>query len=144
MSTMYSRAHAMLNQAKNALKKTGVDDAYLDTACFETQQAMEFLIKAILLEHGKVYDKSHDIRYLLGLLDDVAFSFDKKEDLDLLADTVTDWEESSRYGKGVRTSVQTIQRVHNIFESMNDAFIKTQERNNNQQFLGGFENEQKD
>lgn len=36
MSTMYSRAHAMLNQAKNALKKTGVDDAYLDTACFET------------------------------------------------------------------------------------------------------------
>lgn len=130
MSTMYSRAHAMLSQAQNALKKTGIDDAYLDTACFETQQAIEFLIKAILLEYGKAYDKSHDIRYLLGLLDDVAFSFDKKADLDLLADTVTDWEENSRYGKGVRTSVQTIKRVHNIFESMNNAFLKMQEENN--------------
>lgn len=24
--------------------------------------------------------------------------------------TITDWEESSRYGKGVRTTVQTIQK----------------------------------
>lgn len=46
------------------------------------------------------------------------------------ASTITDWEESSRYGKGVRTTVQTIQRVHNIYESMNQAFLKTQEKNN--------------
>ncbi|MEE1304726.1 MAG: hypothetical protein U0K68_06200 [Agathobacter sp.] len=34
------------------------------------------------------------------------------------------------YGKGVRTTVQTIQRVHNIYESMNTAFLQTQEKNN--------------
>jgi hypothetical protein len=48
-----------------------------------------------------------------------------KDSLELLTSTITDWEESSRYGKGVRTTVQTIQRVHNIYESMNKAFLKT-------------------
>ena len=48
----------------------------------------------------------------------------------MLADTITDWEESSRYGKGIRTTIQTIQRIHNIYHSMNDAFIETQAKNN--------------
>ena len=119
MSTMYSRSVAMLRQAKNAILSVSEDDAFLDVACFETQQAVEFLIKAILLENGIPYDKSHDIRYLLVLLEDIPFTFEKQEALELLASTITDWEESSRYGKGVRTTVQTIQRVHNIYESMN-------------------------
>ena len=71
-----------------------------------------------------------DIRYLLVLLEEIPFTFEKQEALELLASTITDWEESSRYGKGVRTTVQTIQRVHNTYESMNQAFLKTQERNN--------------
>lgn len=130
MSTMYSRSIAMLQQAKNALGKVSVDDAYLDVACFETQQAIEFLIKAILLEYGVVYSKTHDIRYLLSLMEDIGFKFEKQNALELLADTVTDWEEGSRYGKGVRTTVQTVQRVHNIYKSMNEAFLETQEKNN--------------
>jgi HEPN domain-containing protein len=127
---MYSRSVAMLQQSKNALEKVSEDDAFLDVACFETQQAIEFLIKAILLENGVSYSKSHDIRYLLSLLEQVNFSFEKMDSLDLLADTITDWEENSRYGKGVRTTVQTVQRVHNIYKSMNEAFLETQEKNN--------------
>ena len=130
MSTMYSRAVAMLSQAKDAIGKVSQDDAFLDVACFETQQAVEFLIKAILLENGVSYDRSHDIRYLLSLLDQTGFTFEKKDALELLSDTVTDWEESSRYGKGVRTTVQTVQRIHNIFANMNEAFLKTQAENN--------------
>ena len=130
MSTMYSRSAAMLEQSKNALKMVQEDDAYLDVACFETQQALEFLMKAILLENGVAYDKSHDIRYLLSLLKEVDFTFDKQDALEILSDTVTDWEEGSRYGKGVRTTVQTVQRVHNIYKSLNETFLETQERNN--------------
>ena len=130
MSTMYSRSVAMFEQSKNALGKVSVDDAYLDVACFETQQALEFLIKAILQENGMVYGKTHDIRYLLGLMEEIPFTFKKMESLDLLADTITDWEESSRYGKGVRTTVQTIQRIHNIYQSLNSTFLDTQEKNN--------------
>lgn len=129
MSTMYSRSVAMLRQSKNALLSAGEDEAYLDVACFETQQAVEFLIKAVLLENGKPYDKSHDIRYLIELLAEIPFEFDKQEALELLASTITDWEESSRYGKGVKTTIQTVQRVHNIYESLNQAFIESQRRN---------------
>ena len=132
MSTMYSRSAAMLDQAKTAISKVGEDEAYLDVACFETQQAVEFLIKAILLENGVAYDKYHDIRYLASLLETIDFKFDKMDALDLLADTITDWEESSRYGKGVRTTVQTVQRIHNIYNSMNEAFLATQEKNNSE------------
>ena len=121
MSTMYSRSVVMLDQAKTALSKVADDDAYLDAACFETQQAIEFLLKAVLMDNGVPYDKSHDIRYLLSLVDQTGFTFDKHDTLDLLADTITDWEEHSRYGKGVRTSVQTVQRVHNVYKSINDA-----------------------
>lgn len=48
-------------QYKNALCRVGEDNAYLDVVCFEAQQANEFLIKAILLEHGIAYNKTHDI-----------------------------------------------------------------------------------
>ena len=120
----------MLGQSKNALKMVQEDDAYLDVACFETQQELEFLMKAILLENGVSYDKSHDIRYLLSLLKEINFTFDKQDALEMLSDTITDWEEGSRYGKGVRTTVQTVQRVHNIYKSMNETFLESQERNN--------------
>ena len=129
MSTMYSRSVVMLDQAKTTLSKVADDDAYLIAACFETQQAIEFLLKAVLMDNGVPYDKSHDIRYLLSLVDQTGFTFDKHDTLDLLADTITDWEEHSRYGKGVRTSVQTVQRVHNVYKSINDAYLRIQEKN---------------
>lgn len=87
-------------------------------------------MKVILLENGIAYDKSHDIRYLLSLLKEVDFTFDKQDALEMLSDTITDWEEGSRYGKGVRTTVQTVQRVHNIYKSLNETFLETQEENN--------------
>ena len=43
MSTMYSRSAVMLEQSKAALTHMAEDDAYLDAACFEAQQALEFL-----------------------------------------------------------------------------------------------------
>ena len=127
---MYSRSAAMISQAKSALNRVSEDEAFLDVACFETQQAVEFLLKAIMLENGVPYNKSHDIRYLLSVLQQTGFSFDGAETLETLSDTITDWEENSRYGKGVRTSVQTVQRVHNIYNKLNAAFIETQAKNN--------------
>ena len=87
-------------------------------------------MKAILLEYGMAYDKTHDILALLDLLRSIDFEFEQEDSLELLATTITDWEESSRYGKGIRTGVQTVQRVHNIYVSMNEAFLQRVEANN--------------
>jgi len=119
-----------MDLANIALTKVVDDDAYLDLACFNTQQGIEFLIKAILEENGKVYDKTHNIRYLLELLKDTGFVFDKMEELENISDTVTQWEEKSRYGKGVKTMVQTVKRVHKMYNSLNEAYLRTQESNN--------------
>ena len=130
MSTMYSRSKIMYEQAIMALGKVAEDDAYLDIACFETQQAIEFLLKAILLEEGVEYGKTHHIVQLLELVLGTGFTFEKQDVLELLSDTITDWEESSRYGKGIRTTVQTVQRVHNVYKNMNEEFLKRQFDNN--------------
>lgn len=130
MSKMYNRANVAMDLANMALNKVADDDAYLDLACFNTQQGMEFLIKAILEENGRVYDKTHNIRYLLELLKDTGFIFDKMEELENISDTITQWEEKSRYGKGVKTMVQTVRKVHNMYNSLNEAYLRTQESNN--------------
>ena len=130
MSTMYSRSKIMFEQSVMALGKVAEDDAYLDIACFETQQAIEFLLKAVLLEEGVAYGKTHHIGQLLELVLGVGLTFEKQDVLELLADTITDWEESSRYGKGIRTTVQTVQRVHNIYRNINEEFLRRQAENN--------------
>lgn len=130
MCRMYSRSKVMFEQSKEALAKVATDDAYLDAACFEAQQALEFLLKEILGENGVAYERTHSIGYLAEQLRAIDFSFDRSDDLELLADTITGWEEGSRYGKGVRTTAQTVRRVHNIYKSLNDAFLEQQEKNN--------------
>ena len=70
-------------------------DSALDKACFDAQQALEFLMKAILLEYAVPFEKTHDILYLSGLLDQTGIVFDQKENLDLLATTITSWEEKA-------------------------------------------------
>ena len=130
MSTMYSRSKIMFEQSVMALGKVAEDDAYLDIACFETQQAIEFLLKAVLLEEGVVYGKTNHIGHLLELVLGTGFTFEKQDVLELLSDIITDWEESSRYGKGIRTTVQTVQRVHNIYRNINEEFLRRQAENN--------------
>lgn len=130
MVTMYNRAIAQYSQIDFCIGKVSSDTAYLDLACFDAQQALEFLMKHILIEHGVPFKKTHNIRYLLDLLNSIEFDFDLKDDLFSIADTITNWEEASRYGSGVRTTVNTINRAKKIFDSMQRAYLTEQEKNN--------------
>lgn len=69
------------------------------------------------------------MNYLVALLDDTGFQFTKHNELIMLASTITSWEEGSRYGKGIRTSVNTVRRIHNIYEDILNAFLEVQEKN---------------
>jgi len=44
---------------------------YSDTLAFHCQQATEKYIKCLLEKHDILFKRSHDLRYLLDLLDDV-------------------------------------------------------------------------
>lgn len=130
MITMYNRAIAQYSQIDFCIGKISTNTAYLDLACFDAQQALEFLMKHILIEHGVQFKKTHNIGYLLDLLNSIGFNFDLKEDLSSIVDTITNWEQTSQYGSGVRTTINTVNRVKKIFDSMQQAYLAEQGKNN--------------
>lgn len=130
MSTLYDRSKVSIWKASLSLQHVANDDAFLDSACFDTQQAIEFILKFILSEYDVSYKKTHDIRYLAELLDTTTFTFDKSAELNNMADTITNWETGSRYGSGVRTTVKAVYSAHDIYKSIDDAFMQMQERLN--------------
>lgn len=131
MVNMYNRYYMSFSKAKFALERIAEDDFWIDSACFDTQQALEFLIKHILNIKNVNYNKVHSISYLTDLLLDTGFDFPRSDELLLLADTITSWEEGSRCGSGIKTSVKTINRVLNIIKSLDDEFLKNASKNNN-------------
>lgn len=127
MSTLYDRSKVSIWKASLSLQHATGDDAFLDSACFDTQQAIEFILKFILSEHGTNYKKTHDIRYLAELLDTTTFKFDKSAELNNMADTITNWETGICCGSDIRTTVEAIHSAHDIYKSINDAFMRMQE-----------------
>lgn len=127
MSTLYDRSKVSIWKASLSLQHVADDDAFLDSACFDTQQAIEFIIKFILSEHGVSYKKTHDIIYLAGLLDTTTFKFDKSAELNNMADIITNWETGSCCGSDIRTTIEAIHSAHDIYKSIDDAFMQMQE-----------------
>lgn len=130
MSTLYDRSQVSIWKASLSLQHVAGDDAFLESACFDTQQAIEFILKFILSEHGANYKKTHDIRYLAELLDTTTFKFDKSAELNNMADTITNWETGICCGSDIRTTVEAIHSAHDIYKSINDAFMRMQESSN--------------
>ena len=130
MSTMYEKYITWKKYSIEELNDSQGYDSALDKACFDAQQALEFLMKAILLEYGVPFDKTHDISYLSDLLEKTGITFDEKEALDTLASTITSWEEKGRYYEGIKTKKETVKRVYRIMDALNEAFLRVQEENN--------------
>lgn len=130
MSTMYEKYMTWKKYSIQELNDSRGYDSILDKACFDAQQALEFLMKAILLEYGITFDKTHDISYLAELLEKTGITFDEKEELDTLAATITSWEEKGRYYEGIKTKKETVKRVYKIMDALNEAFLRVQAENN--------------
>ncbi len=128
MCLMLNRSKVSLKKAKDALEIYEIcnGEEWLDSACFDSQQAIEFLLKGILLEYGVYFERSHDIGYLASLLNESGFVFSRMDELILLAGTITAWEEGGRYGQGIRTSVDTVHRIHNIYKELLETFLEDQ------------------
>ena len=69
------------------------DNVPTDTVCFHAQQAIEKLLKGLLVANGRNISKTHDLVKLLNDLSDIAPELLPYEDL---------LEDISEYGVGVR------------------------------------------
>lgn len=130
MSTMYEKFLTWKKYSEQELADSKGYDSTLDKACFDAQQALEFLLKAILLNYNILFERTHDITYLAELLDRTDLRFAEAEELQLLAATITSWEEKGRYYEGVRTKKETVERVYRIMDSLEAAFLEEQQKNN--------------
>lgn len=95
-------ASAWLRRARSNLAKADPDpippDVLYEDLCFDAQQAAEKALKAVLVHRGLPFRKTHDIGYLLALLDDAGQ--DISEGL-RVADILTSYAVETRYpGQG--------------------------------------------
>ena len=65
-----------LNRARSnlALAKNRIPDTYLEDLCFEAQQAVEKVIKAVMIRRNIEYPYVHDLARLLLLLEEAGES----------------------------------------------------------------------
>ncbi|MBI5141488.1 MAG: HEPN domain-containing protein [Nitrospirae bacterium] len=71
-TTVSGTPQEWLNRAKSNLaiaRQPATDEIYLEDLCFETQQAAEKALKAVLLEKGIKFRYVHDLAELLTLLE---------------------------------------------------------------------------
>lgn len=75
---------------------------------------------------GLPKNAGHDIEFIVEQLNDVGFTFQRQDELVNWADTITNWEESGRYGSGIRTSAQTVHKSYNIYDNVLSEFLERQ------------------
>lgn len=85
--------HKADNDLKNIANNLATADIPTDTVCFHAQQAIEKLMKAVLVANGREVYKTHDLVKLLGDVVDL---------LPALAGFEEQFEEISEYGVGTR------------------------------------------
>lgn len=97
MSKLLRRAFVNRENAESNYQKIALDDAYLDSCCYNLQQSIEFALKYAVEMCGQKYVENHDIRAQLNLLKKIGVEVPNADLLRQNAQTFNDWEASARY-----------------------------------------------
>ena len=97
MSNLLSRAKVSLNNARSNWQNASLDDAYINSACFQLQQSFEFALKFAVELEGKTYIKNHDLRAQLNLLTNSKVSKGILNNIASKSEMYNKWEVESRY-----------------------------------------------
>lgn len=130
MSNLYDRHRTWLKFSKEALQQIADDDSMLDAAAFNAQQSLEFLMKHIIDECGGKYQKTHNIRVVTGIMNEL-FTFSRVREILSMADTITSWEAESRCGQGVIAIVNDIKLCHELIEQLDMEWIAYRNKEDN-------------
>ena len=97
MSRMLSRAKVKLENARNSYIKIDIDDAYRDDCCYNLQQSIEMVLKAIVELYGEQYAENHDLRANINILNKMGIDIPLQKEIRNMASTIYGWEAESRY-----------------------------------------------
>lgn len=142
MCVMIERSRVSLEKSKYALNAFRKNDeiAYLDSACFDAQQAIEFLLKGVLMEYGAFFEEGglpkhlkHNIGYILNKVTEYGFTFPSKDALSDISDTITGWEQEWGCGSGIKASVDIVLRAHKMYDDIMSVFLLNMDKNNKEE-----------
>lgn len=100
------------NDLLNIRNNLTAEDVPTDTICFHAQQAVEKLLKALLIAHGRNVAKSHD---LVKLLTDVADLAPELGQFEELLEEISEYGVSVRYPDGYCDP--TVEEARNAYET---------------------------
>lgn len=86
---------------------------------YHIQQAIEKLLKVILLLNGARYPREHNIRRLMSLCTGIELP----EELEDLADTLSLWEAGVRYDSTVLTSVRKLDQCIALYNKLHHLVV---------------------
>lgn len=97
MSKLLSRSEARLKSAEYEWGMRNYDDAFIDSACFDLQQSMEFALKYLIEMKGERYITVHDLNAHLNKIAKLGITHPVFEKIRLKVYTYNSWETESRY-----------------------------------------------
>ena len=118
MSKLYSRAKVRLHSAENNWKMRKEDDAYIDAACFDLQQSIEFSLNALIKLHGDNYVQNHDLRAQLNKLAKLNVDYDVFQKIAQNASTFNSWETEARYENSFTALEEDVQLAFQISKEL--------------------------
>ena len=118
MSKLLERAKVKRENAENSYKKIQLNDAYLDDCCYNLQQAVEMTLKYLVELSGQAYVENHDLRAQLNLLNRRNVSIPSEQELRNMAETINNWETSSRYKDSFTALIQDVDDVRFFVDAL--------------------------
>ena len=97
MSRMLARAKVKLENARNSYLKIDTDEAYRDDCCYNLQQSIEMVLKAIVELYGEQYAENHDLRANINILNRKDINIPLQTEIRNMASTIYGWETESMY-----------------------------------------------
>ena len=117
MSSLCDKAIRDIKTVEWAKSQLGIDEDFMDIACYHTEQAIEKLLKFIIELSGEEYPKTHDITRLCAVIEKAKI-VTLPDNLIMMSETLTLWESTSRYRDIFKATVRQLEIAEKIFEEL--------------------------
>lgn len=107
--------------ACKAMEQYFPDEFAIRTATYHLQQAIEKMLKAIILFRGGYPPFTHDIERLAENCRKLGETF--SDNMDMIADTLTLWESKSRYDPFISFSAAKYEKAKSLYDEIYNKII---------------------
>lgn len=97
------------------------DEGIMQQAMYHMQQAIEKLLKCLIMLGGTRFTYTHDIG---KLIEQCPKDVELPEGLEEMAPLLTSWESTTRYGTSVCTNIKTLEKCVAIYDALHTTLLR--------------------